>query len=124
MKLVSLILRSALAFSLLYPAIAGFINPLNWVGYFPSFLLNSFSGNFPLVVFGIFEILLALWILSGWKIVYSSSVVFAMLILILLLNLSQFIILFRDVPIALSALALISLHRKYPAIFDVEVNNP
>lgn len=124
MNLVSLILRVALALSLLYPAIVGFINPLNWIGYFPSFLLNSSSGNLFLIVFGIFEIILALWILSGWKIIHSSSIAFVLLILIVLLNLSQFIILFRDVSIALSALALIVLHRKYPVISKVEVNNP
>ena len=106
-KNISLFLRLALAFAFLYPAIAGFFAPLNWIGYFPPFLLDTIPNMPLLITFEIFEIALALWILSGWKLKYSSTIAFFTLILIIIFGWSELDVIFRDIPIAIIALVLI-----------------
>ncbi|MEX0933893.1 MAG: hypothetical protein WD003_01355 [Candidatus Paceibacterota bacterium] len=108
---IVLILRVALAFAFLYPALAGFISPQDWVGYFPLFLLDTFPEMTLLVVFEVFEILLALWILSGWKPILANSIAAISLLLIVAFNLPQIAILFRDIPLIGIALVLILLER-------------
>ena len=61
-------------------------------------------------LFGIYELGIGLWILSGKKIFIPSALAALNLFGIVLFNLSQLDIVFRDVSIALVALALASLH--------------
>lgn len=101
------VLRLGVAFAFLFPPLDAFFDPNSWLGYFPPFL---FSLGIPDLVllhgFGVVEIIVALWLLSGWKIFWPSLAAAAMLISIVLLNLPQFEILFRDLAIAAAALAL------------------
>lgn len=106
-RTANVILRIGAAFAFLYPPIDALFNADSWVGYFPRFLLAS--GIPPMVLlqgFGVVEIILALWILSGWKIFWPSLVAAAMLVAIVAFNFSQLEILFRDLSIAAAALAL------------------
>ena len=106
-----LALRIALAFSLIYPSLSALQNPYAWIGYFPPFVL-SFSASFGissltlLHTFGFVEVVLAVWILSGKRIFIPTSAAAVMLGGIILFNLSQFDILFRDIPILVIALIL------------------
>lgn len=111
-KLVSLFLRLGLAFVFLYAAGASFFDPNSWSGFFPQFLQNIFPRALLLAGFSIFEIVLGLWLLSGWRIFYAA--VFAVLALlgIIIPNLGAFDIIFRDVAILTSAVALAVLHRR------------
>lgn len=111
MKITLLILRVSLAFAFLYPAISGFFSPFTWIGYFPSFLLDTFPQMVLLYVFGVFEILLAIWILSGWKSLYANIIAIFMLLAIVLFNLSQFSVLFRDLVIIAIPVSIILLDR-------------
>ncbi|MEK7510742.1 MAG: DoxX family membrane protein [Patescibacteria group bacterium] len=105
--LAELLLRLGVAFSFLYPPIAAFFDPDSWLGYFPAFIPASMTA---LHVFGAIEIVIALWILFGKRIWIPSAAAAAMLLAIVIFNLGQFDVLFRDVSIALMALALVWMH--------------
>ncbi|OGC80709.1 hypothetical protein A2943_02360 [Candidatus Adlerbacteria bacterium RIFCSPLOWO2_01_FULL_51_16] len=110
-RLQNLLLRAGLAFSFLYPALNALFEPYTWLGYFPQFVRQAaLSVGVPELVllhlFGLVEVILALWILSGWRIFWPSSVACAMLVAIVIFNPSEFPVLFRDLSIAAAAGAL------------------
>ena len=98
-----LLLRLAVAFSFSYPPIAALIEPDSWIGYFPAFIPASVT---LLHVFGAIELILALWIVFGKRIAIPSVLAALILLAIVVLNGAQFDILFRDISIALAAIAL------------------
>lgn len=111
--LPELLLRLAVAFSFVYPPVAALIEPDSWIGYFPAFM----PASIPLLhVFGAIEIAIALWIVFGKRIAIPSALAAGTLITIVVLNGAQFDILFRDLSIALTALALVLIDvRKHRA---------
>ena len=65
-KKIDLLLRIGVAFAFLYPPISALFNPFAWIGYFPFFLTNLFSDPIVLLhFFGVVEVIVGLWILSG-----------------------------------------------------------
>lgn len=108
-----LLLRAAIAFSFLYPPIAALSDPDSWLGYFPGFLLTLAGTQEMLMLhaFGSIEVIIALWILFGRNVFVPSIIAVVMLAGIVVVNGNQFPILFRDVSIALAALALAMMHR-------------
>jgi uncharacterized membrane protein YphA (DoxX/SURF4 family) len=111
------LLRIALAFAFLYPAIDAYFDPTSWLGYFPQFVTQAFhviaiplklSDVFLLHSFGVLEIALALWVLFGKRVRIPAFVMAFMLFAIVGFNLdpANFSVLFRDVSIAFAALAL------------------
>ena len=106
-KLASLLLRLGLAFSFFYAAISAFINPTSWIGFLPEFL----RGGGMLTAFSISEIILGLWLLSGWKTFYSSVLSAIVIAGITVFNFGSFDIVFRDVSILLMAIALAVLSK-------------
>jgi len=118
-EIISLLLRIGVAFAFIYPAVAAFITPVAWIGYFPIFIRDIFPGETLLLnLFGLSEIAIALWILSGKKIFIPSVFAALYLFLIVVLNWAQLDILFRDIPILLMAVALAiwSFPQSLPAI--------
>jgi uncharacterized membrane protein YphA (DoxX/SURF4 family) len=115
-SLTSWLLRTGVGFAFIYPPINALMQPDAWIGYFPGFV-QSFaqSAGIPLEVvlhsFGVVEVIIALWIFSGWKIFWPCLVAAAMLLGIVAFNGSEFQVLFRDVSIAIAALALASMNR-------------
>lgn len=111
-KIVSLILRIGVAFVFVYAAIGLFVAPDNWIGYFPDFLRQTLPQQVLVLGFSVFELVLGIWILSGKFLFFSSILATAVLIGIILLNLAAFDIVFRDVAIVFStiALSLLSFH--------------
>lgn len=110
-----LLLRIAIALSFLYPPIAALSDPYSWIGYFPVFV-TALAGDQTLLLlhaFGALELLIALWILFGKNVFIPSLIATVMLLAIVLFNLPQFPILFRDISIALAALALAFMHRPH-----------
>src|SRR4051812_7099692 len=106
-----LVLRIGAAFAFLYPPINAFFDPDSWIGYFPGYVLSMWHGmGLPDLVllhcFGIVEVVLGLWILSGKKVFYPSVLATAMLAGIVVTNLPQFQITFRDLSIACLTLGL------------------
>ncbi|MBY0110769.1 hypothetical protein K2Y00_02080 [Patescibacteria group bacterium] len=109
-----LLLRVGVAFSFLYPPLSALGDPYSWIGYFPGFLVSlaGTNGTLMLHAFGVIEVLIALWILFGKNIFIPSLLAGVALMAIVVLNGPQFLVLFRDVSIALAAFALAYQH--YP----------
>jgi hypothetical protein len=101
------LLRVGVAFAFLYPPLDALASPDSWIGYFPQFLLASgIPSTVLLHGFGVIEVIVAVWILSGWHIEWPAAIAAAMLAAIVAFNAAQFEILFRDLAIALAAAAL------------------
>ena len=111
-KLAGFILRAGLALTFLYAAIASFLDPSSWVGFLPQFLRDIFPVVFLLTSFSLYELALALWLLSGKQVKYAAILSAVTLFFIMASNLSQLDILFRDVAIFFSAVALAVLELK------------
>ncbi len=111
-KTINLLSRIAVAFAFLYPPIDALSNPDSWIGYFPGFMHGYIPDLVLLHAFGLVEVVIALWILSGRKIFLPSLMAALMLVMIVLFNLNSFEILFRDLSIAMMALALAMKARK------------
>ena len=99
-------LRAGVAFAFLYPPINALADPYAWIGYFPVFVKGYVPDITLLYVFGVVEVILALWILSGWRIFWPSLAAGGMLLGIVAFNLPNFQVLFRDISIAAMSFAL------------------
>ncbi len=111
-RLVSFLLRIGLAVAFLYAAIASFLDPFSWVGFIPVLVREFIPENFFLVAFSSFEILLAVWLLSGKNVVGAAWAAIATLLLIILGNLVLLDVVFRDLAILAAAGALLAVHWK------------
>jgi len=105
-KLVILFLRLSIASVFLYAAIAATIQPYNWIAFLPQFLTVLAPAKILLTGFSLFQLILALWILSGWKSLYSSVVAGLTLLAIISANWGDIDVLFRDFAIFFASLAL------------------
>lgn len=109
-KRVDLILRVALALAFAYPPVNALFDPYSWIGYFPAFMHGLLPDLVLLHGFGILELVIVVWLIYGRHVFYPAALAFVMLLAIVLFNGSQFQILFRDLSIALIALALMLAH--------------
>jgi uncharacterized membrane protein YphA (DoxX/SURF4 family) len=111
------LLRLALAFAFLYPPLAAISDPYSWVGYFPTFLSDLVAPHQLLLLhtFGAIEVILGLWILLGRRIRIPALLMAVLLLLIVATNAAQFDVLFRDVALALAAVALAVRRRETPS---------
>ncbi|SRR3989338_6935017 len=110
MKLASFTLRAGLATVFLYASISALLNPLSWAGYVPIFIKQIIPVNLFLTIHSFAELILAFWLLSGKKIFYAALLSVLALLSIIIFNLTALDIVFRDISIMLSALALMILH--------------
>lgn len=100
-------LRAGVAFAFLYPPYAALADPYSWLSYFPSFVHAWGINELVLLhAFGVLEVMVALWLLSGWRIRIPAALATAMLLGIVAFNWADFEVLFRDLSIAAAALAL------------------
>lgn len=105
--LAHLVLRLGLAFALLYPPIAAISDPTSWISYFPAFVRDlPIDALVLLHTFGVFEAILAVWILSGWRIRIPAALTALLLFAIVGFDYRDFGVLFRDLSIAAIAVAL------------------
>ncbi len=109
-RIADLVLRTGVAFAFLYPPINAFGDPNAWIGYFPPFTHGIVDDALLLQLFGIVEVGIAFWILSGWRIFVPSLAAAAMLLGIVIFNIPEFQVVFRDISIAAMALALALMH--------------
>ena len=112
-RLASLILRLGLAFAFLYAAISSLINPLAWAGFIPFVVKGLLPEKALLMSFSIFQIILGLWLLSGKKAFYAAVLSALTLAVITVANLNSLIIVFRDITILFSAVALAALSKRF-----------
>jgi uncharacterized membrane protein YphA (DoxX/SURF4 family) len=114
---VQSILRIGLAFAFLFPPINALFDPYSWLGYFPGFTRGYVDDMLLLHGFGVAEVVIALWLLSGWKVFWPALAALLMLIGIVYFDRADFQVLFRDLSIAAMALALMVAHApRRPAI--------
>ncbi len=112
-KKIDWLLRIGVGFAFLYPPISAIFNPFAWIGYFPLFVTNIFPDAIVLLhIFGVIEVIVGLWILSGKNIFIPSAAAALMLAGIIIFNFSQMDVLFRDVSILLMAVALMLSHKQ------------
>ena len=104
-----LFLRLGLAFVFIYVAISAYLNPTNWIGFIPDFVIISKSSF--LIIHSIFNLALGLWLLSNKKIFYASIVSAIALFSITIFNLGAMDIVFRDIGLLLAAIALAYLSK-------------
>ena len=105
-RLANLILRLGVAFAFLYAGIGGFISPDTWVGWFPKFMRDLVPELLLLQIWGVYEIVTAIWILSGWKIFIPSALASLSLLGLIIFNLNAMDVIFRDVTILCATIAL------------------
>lgn len=114
-RVAHILLRIGLAGTLAYAAIASFITPTSWIGYFPLFLVKLtapfLSQEALLGVFSVLELLLAVWLLSGYKAFFAGVVAAGLFGGILFANLGAMDLVFRDFGLILAALALAVLSK-------------
>jgi len=108
---VGILLRTGIAFSLIYPAIASLIEPSSWIGFAPEWINIFLSKELFLILFSIFEIVIALLILFLKRPFYPSVIATITLFGIVIFNIGAMDIVFRDVSIGLAALALAMMSR-------------
>jgi uncharacterized membrane protein YphA (DoxX/SURF4 family) len=109
-KRAKLSLRIGLAIAFGYAGIGSLTKPDVWVGYLPVFISKLSFAPAILTFFAIFELGLAVWLLSGWKVKYAAILAGIMLLGIVTANISDLTISFRDLALifAAAALALLS----------------
>lgn len=111
---VQLLLRLGLATVFLYAAIAGTLNPREWIGYLPPLLTDRFDAELLLKFFSIYELALALLLLSGLYVRYVGLLCALTLVGIVVSNVGLLAISFRDIGLAFAALALAFTDAKAP----------
>ena len=104
-RLASWSLRLGLAFVFLYAAVSSLLDPATFTGYFPSFLPTSWATEL-LPLFAVYEVLLALALVTGLRSHLVALLAAATLVGITAANPDAFEVLFRNVAITCAALAL------------------
>ena len=113
--LARFVLRVGVAFAFLYPPINAWTNPFDWIGYFPPFTRGIVPDDVLLHGFGVVELVIAVWILWGRNIFWPAAAATLMLLGIVVFNMNNFIVIFRDLSIAAAAasLALMNLPKTF-----------
>lgn len=104
-----LFLRLGLSIAFGYAGIGSLLQPEVWIGYLPLFVSNLSFAPAILTIFSVFELSLVAWLLSGWKTKYAAALAGFMLAGIVVTNISDFTIVFRDLALVFSAIALFLL---------------
>jgi uncharacterized membrane protein YphA (DoxX/SURF4 family) len=105
-RFVPLLLRLGLAVVFIYAAVSSTLTPNEWIGYLPAVLTDMFPAEVLLKVFSVFELFLAVWLLSGVYVRYGALLAALTLTGIVVSNFSLFAISFRDIGLICAALAL------------------
>lgn len=116
-------LRVGAAFAFIYPAVNAWSDPNAWIGYFPPFVLSwgaalGLDNMVVLHIFGVVELGIGAWLLWGRHLFWPSALATVMLVAIVVFNIPQMQIVFRDLSIAAMTLALALTHlpRKAQAV--------
>ncbi len=102
-----LLLRLGLAFVFVYAAYSSFLNPESWIGFFPNFIRAIVPENILLTGFSLVEIVLGVWLVSGFKTFYAAAVASLLLLGIVIFNLAIMDLIFRDIGLFFASLALL-----------------
>ncbi|HVW23499.1 MAG TPA: MauE/DoxX family redox-associated membrane protein [Candidatus Saccharimonadales bacterium] len=108
-KTTAWLLQIGLAFVFIYAGVGSLTQPNVWLGYLPHFLVTQTQAHDILKLFAVYELLLAIWLLSGrWR--RYAAVLSALTFLgIILAQPGDLLITFRDVGLLFTAAALFTL---------------
>lgn len=114
-RVALIILRIGVGSAFIYPAVDSFLHPSAWIGYFPNFLRDATGDSTILIVWAVIELIVGIWIISGWRIFIPSLAAVVSLLGIVVFNLSQIQVIFRDIALLAPALvlALSSIKRRH-----------
>jgi uncharacterized membrane protein YphA (DoxX/SURF4 family) len=104
------ILRLGLCFVFMYAGFGSLFSPADWLWYIPAWIQLLVPATPLLLAHGFFQLFLGIWLLSGKKIVFAGLLAAAEMLTIVLINLGAFSVVFRDVGLLFSALALVRLY--------------
>ena len=105
----SLLIRIGLAGVFTYAAISAFRTPTAWISYIPAFTTKLVSAKLSLDIISVFQLLLAIALLTGKYLKYTALIAALLLGGIMVTNLNTLLITFRDFGLVLAALALLYL---------------
>jgi len=105
-KIVHILLRISITSVFLYAAVGATLQPNNWIVYIPQALQNIIPAKLFLTGFSFYQLLLSIWLLSGWKSFYAASFAAITFLGIISANFMALDILFRDFAIFFAAVAL------------------
>ena len=108
----SIILRLGLTFVFFFAAATSLLSPESYSKFVPTLVTQFVPVNVFLMAYGVFEILLGLWLLSGKGSFYSGMLAALLLFTLTVFNLQEINILFRNVAIICAALSLVALSRE------------
>ena len=108
-KLASLLIRIGLAIVFIYAAVDAFIEPAAWISYVPMFSNHFIDPKLALDVLSVFQIFLAIWLVSGKFLKVSALIAAAMLGGIMIFNIPTLLITFRDIGLVFAAIGLLFL---------------
>ncbi len=100
------LLRFGVAFTFLYASISAFINPIPWLGYFPDFMRAWGIDATLLFTWGGGELVIGLWLLSGYRIFLPSIAAAGLMLGIFLTDFDSLNIIFRNVCILCTSISL------------------
>jgi uncharacterized membrane protein YphA (DoxX/SURF4 family) len=104
-----LCLRVGLAVVFAYAAIDAFRHPLDWTYFIPHFMTHTVSAATILHAVSVLQLIIAALLVVGVWLRVAAAAIVALLLGIVILNMSSFSIIFRDVGLAAAALALLFL---------------
>jgi hypothetical protein len=105
-KLVLLFLKISIISVFLYAAVFATIQPENWIWYIPQFLRDMFPEKLLLMGFSAYQLLLCVWIASGWKAFYAGLLAPITFLGIIAANIGAPDVVFRDFAIFFASIAL------------------
>lgn len=108
-QMPALLLRLGLAIVFAYAAISSFVTPDDWVGYLPNVVTDLVDADILLKLFSTYQLVLAVWLLSGWRQEIVGLVCAATFAGIIISNTALLQITFRDIALLFASLALASL---------------
>lgn len=113
-RLAIILLQIGLAILYFYAAINSFLQPDIWVGYLPPFVGKIMDFKLALHIFSVTELILGIWLLSGKKLFWASLASGFMIFGIIVFNIRDLTILFRDLSLIFASFALSSLTYNTP----------
>lgn len=105
-KFALFVLRLGLAITFIYAGVAGFMTPNDWIGFVPTFVDKIMPATTFLVVWGVIEIIIGVWLIFGKKIFIPSLIATLSLAGLIAMNLDAMEVIFRDIGLLGAALAL------------------
>lgn len=105
-ELAKLLLRIGLASVFLYASAAATISPNDWVGFIPPFLQTILPAATFLMIFSLFQVVLAVWLLIDRYTRYAAILTGLTIAGIMMVNLGSLDVTFRDIGLIFAAAAL------------------